>query len=34
MGAPCVTGAYRFSGAGRGGKEGLGEMMKKYPNWF
>jgi len=39
MAAPCVTGgggigAYRFSGAGRGGKEGLGEMMKKYPNWF
>ena len=37
--APVVTGgggvgAYRFSGAGRGGKEGLGEMMKKYPNWF
>lgn len=39
MGAPSVTGgggigAYRFSGAGRGGKEGLGEMMRKYPNWF
>ena len=39
MGAPCVTGgggigAYRFSGAGRGGKEGLADMMKKYPNWF
>jgi hypothetical protein len=39
MAAPCVTGgggigAYRFSGEGRGGKEGLGEMMKKYPNWF
>ncbi len=39
MCAPYVTGgggvgAYRFSGAGRGGKEGLGEMMKKYPNWF
>ena len=37
--APVVTGgggigAYRFSGEGRGGKEGLGEMMKKYPNWF
>jgi hypothetical protein len=37
--APVVTGgggvgAYRFSGAGRGGKEGLGEMMWKYPNWF
>jgi len=39
MAAPCVTGgggigAYRFSGVGRGGKEGLGDMMKKYPNWF
>jgi len=39
MAAPCVTGgggigAYRFSGAGRGGKEGLANMMKKYPNWF
>ncbi len=37
--APVVSGgggigAYRFSGEGRGGKEGLGEMMKKYPNWF
>jgi hypothetical protein len=37
--APVVTGgggigAYRFSGAGRGGKEGLGDMMRKYPNWF
>ena len=28
------TPAYRFSGAGRGGKEGLVEMMRKYPNWF
>jgi len=28
------TPAYRFSGAGRGGKEGLDEMVKKYPNWF
>jgi hypothetical protein len=28
------TPAYRFSGAERGGKEGLSEMMKKYPNWF
>ncbi|MGD1276096.1 MAG: alpha/beta hydrolase family protein [Tepidisphaeraceae bacterium] len=28
------TPAYRFSGAGRGGKEGLGEMMLKYPNYF
>jgi Abhydrolase family len=39
MAAPCVTGgggigAYRFSGDGRGGKEGLDVMMKKYPNWF
>ncbi len=39
LAAPCVTGgggigAYRFSGAGRGGKEGLADMMKKYPNWF
>ncbi|MGD0737372.1 MAG: GDSL-type esterase/lipase family protein [Terracidiphilus sp.] len=30
------TPAYRFSGSvpDRGGKEGLTEMMKKYPNWF
>lgn len=28
------TGVYRFSGEGRGGKEGLDEMMRKYPNWF
>jgi hypothetical protein len=28
------TPAYRFSGAERGGKEGLSEMMLKYPNWF
>jgi Abhydrolase family len=28
------TPAYRFSGAEHGGKEGLSEMMKKYPNWF
>jgi hypothetical protein len=28
------TPAYRFSGAERGGKEGLSEMMRKYPNWF
>jgi hypothetical protein len=28
------TPAFRFSGADRGGNEGLGEMMKKYPNWF
>ena len=28
------TPAYRFSGAGRGGKEGLSEMVQKYPNWF
>ena len=25
---------FRFSGAEHGGKEGLSEMMKKYPNWF
>lgn len=39
MGAPVVTGgggfgAFRASGLGRGGREGLGEMMNKYPNWF
>ena len=39
MGAPVVTGgggigAYRFSGEGRGGREGLDLMMTKYPNWF
>jgi hypothetical protein len=28
------TPAFRFSGAEHGGKEGLSEMMKKYPNWF
>ena len=28
------TPAYRFSGAGRGGKEGLDDELKKYPNWF
>jgi hypothetical protein len=28
------TPAYRFSGFGRGGKEGLVEMMRKYPNQF
>jgi Abhydrolase family len=28
------TPAFRFSGAGRGGKEGLNEMVQKYPNWF
>ncbi|HLK69427.1 MAG TPA: alpha/beta hydrolase family protein [Bryobacteraceae bacterium] len=28
------TPAYRFSGAERGGKEGLSEMMRTYPNWF
>lgn len=37
--APAGTGGggnglYRRSGAGRGGKEGLDEMMKKYPGWF
>jgi len=39
MAAPITTGgggtpAYRFSGEGRGGLEGLGEMMRKYSNWF
>jgi hypothetical protein len=39
LSAPVVTGGggigvYRFSGEGRGGKEGLDLMMKKYPNWF
>jgi hypothetical protein len=39
MGAPVVTGgggigAYRFSGEGRGGREGLDLMVTKYPNWF
>lgn len=28
------TPAFRSSGAGRGGKEGLNEMVQKYPNWF
>ncbi|MEY2931786.1 MAG: hypothetical protein RL033_2535 [Pseudomonadota bacterium] len=28
------VGAFRFSGAGRGGKEGLDVMLRKYPNWF
>ncbi len=30
------TPAYRFSGSipDRGGKEGLTEMLRKYPNWF
>lgn len=28
------TPAYRFSGAGRGGHEGLSEVIRKYPNWF
>jgi len=28
------TPAFRFSGVGRGGKEGLTEMVRKYPNWF
>ena len=28
------TGAFRRSGEGRGGKEGLDLMLKKYPNWF
>ncbi len=28
------TPAFRFSGAERGGEEGLSEMMRKYPNYF
>ncbi|HEY7091212.1 MAG TPA: alpha/beta hydrolase family protein, partial [Tepidisphaeraceae bacterium] len=28
------TPAFRFSGLGRGGKEGLSEMMRKYPNYW
>jgi len=37
--APMATGgggmgAFRYSGAGRGGKEGLDVMLRKYPNWF
>ena len=28
------TPAFRYSGQGRGGKEGLTEMVRKYPNWF
>ena len=28
------TPAFRFSGQERGGKEGLTEMMRKYPNYF
>jgi hypothetical protein len=37
--APIATGgggmgAFRYSGAGRGGKEGLDVMLRKYPNWF
>jgi hypothetical protein len=28
------TPAFRFSGEGHGGKEGLTEMVRKYPNWF
>ncbi len=28
------TPAFRFSGAGRGGHEGLDEELRKYPNWF
>lgn len=39
MAAPVVSGggglgAWRASGQGRGGREGLAEMMNKYPNWF
>lgn len=28
------TGAYRFNGAAYGAKEGLDDMVRKYPNWF
>lgn len=28
------TGAYRFSGQGRGGKEGLEEVTRRFPHWF
>ena len=28
------VGAYRLSGFGRGGGEGLDDMERKYPNWF
>ena len=28
------TGAYRFNGKKRGGKEGLEEATKNYPQWF
>lgn len=27
------TGAYRFNGQGRGGKEGLEDIVKKFPQW-
>jgi hypothetical protein len=28
------TGAYRFTGKGRGGKEGLDDVIHKFPQWF
>ena len=28
------TGAYRFNGKGRGGKEGLEDATKNFPQWF
>jgi hypothetical protein len=28
------TGAYRFCGVGRGGKEGLEDVVKRFPQWF
>jgi len=28
------TGAYRFNGQGRGGKEGLEEVVKNFPQWL
>jgi hypothetical protein len=39
MGAPAGssgagTGAYRFSGPGRGGKEGVEDMTRKFPYYF
>lgn len=39
MTAPVASGGgglgvFRYSGDGRGGKEGLDLMLRKYPNWF
>lgn len=34
-GSGCAgTGAYRFCGKGRGGKEGLEDAVKRFPQWF